>query len=619
MYVIGTAGHIDHGKTTLVKAITGIDTDRLSEEKSRGLSIDLGFAWIKLPSGIDVSFVDVPGHKKFISNMLAGVGAIDLALIVIAADESVMPQTLEHFEILNLLGIQKGIIVLTKCDLVDKQWLELVRFDVEKMLAGSDLENAKVVEVSAVSSLGIQELITEIEIIINSTNAKMDIGKPRLWVDRSFSMSGFGAVITGTLLDGNLTVGQDVQLVLSSQTSRIRGLQVHNQIVEMAKPGERVAVNLAGIDHELIQRGDVLSTEGLLKTSMIVDVSLKVLDTYPNSIKHNMAVTIHTGTNECIARIKLIDIGDLTSGDTGYVQLKFDRPLVVSRGDYFVIRTNMFTVGGGTVLDLNPKRHKRGDFTIIQRLKLISDGSFENLVKVVLEDNQPAEFEVIEKHIKIGRLDLQDKLNNMVASGKLIAIGNNTVENSIILTLDGWHEYMKTIMQSLQEYHCKFPLRIGIPRAELRQALNLSPKIFNLILHKLGSDKIIEETNKFVLTPGYKPILTVRQSETIDSYLMELNQKKYSPSSDIKIDDDILVLLENQMRVVRISESIVYPYEVYCAMVEQIKTHLKSFGEISVAEVRDIFGASRKYALALMEYLDTKRVTKRIGDKRILF
>ena len=620
MYVVGTAGHVDHGKTTLVKAITGIDTDRLSEEKNRGLSIDLGFAWIKLPSGINVSFIDVPGHKKFIANMLAGAGAIDLALIVIAADESVMPQTLEHFQILNLLGIQRSIIVLTKCDLVDKQWLELVRSDVVKMLAGSDLQNSEIVEVSIVGERGIQELTSQIEMTLKSTDAKMDIGKPRIWVDRSFSMSGFGAVITGTLLDGNLTVGQDVQLVLSGQNSRIRGLQVHNTVVEVAQPGERVAVNLAGIDHELIQRGDVLSTAGFLKTSMIVDAKLTILDTYPNLIKHNMSVTIHTGTNECIAKIRLIELGDLISGDTGYVQLRFDRSLVVSRGDHFVIRTNMFTLGGGIVLDLDPKRHKRGDFKTIERLKLISDGSFEDVLKVVLEDNQPAEFEVIEKHVKAGRLDLKDKLNNMLAARDLIAIGNNSsIEKSIILTANGWQKYIKIILQLLEEYHLKFPLRIGIPRAELRQALNLSPKIFNLIIDKLESDQIIEDTNKFVLTFGYKPTLTIQQSETIDFYLSELKQKRYSPSSDIKIDDDILVLLENQMIVVRISESIVYPYDVYCAMVEQIKTHLTSFGEISVGEVRDMFEASRKYALALMEYLDTQRVTKRIGDKRILF
>jgi len=488
LYVVGTAGHVDHGKTTLVKAITGIDTDRLSEEKNRGLSIDLGFAWIKLPSGINVSFIDVPGHKKFIANMLAGAGAIDLALIVIAADESVMPQTLEHFQILNLLGIQRSIIVLTKCDLVDKQWLELVRSDVVKMLAGSDLQNSEIVEVSIVGERGIQELTSQIEMILKSTDAKMDIGKPRIWVDRSFSMSGFGAVITGTLLDGNLTVGQDVQLVLSGQNSRIRGLQVHNTVVEVAQPGERVAVNLAGIDHELIQRGDVLSTAGLLKTSMIVDVKLTILDTYPNLIKHNMSVTIHTGTNECIAKIRLIELGDLISGDTGYVQLRFDRSLVVSRGDHFVIRTNMFTLGGGIVLDLDPKRHKRGDFKTIERLKLISDGSFEDVLKVVLEDNQPAEFEVIEKHVKAGRLDLKDKLNNMLAARDLIAIGNNSsIEKSIILTANGWQKYIKIILQLLEEYHLKFPLRIGIPRAELRQALNLSPKIFNLII-ELGTN-----------------------------------------------------------------------------------------------------------------------------------
>ena len=619
MYVIGTAGHVDHGKTTLVKAITGMETDRLSEEKNRGLSIDLGFAWIELPNGLNVSFIDVPGHKKFISNMLAGAGAIDLALMVIAADESVMPQTLEHFQILNLLGIKRSIIVLTKCDLVDEQWLELVELDVKKMLEGSLLENSNIVRVSATNKKGIEELIKEIGNILESTNSKIDMDKPRLWVDRSFSKSGFGTVVTGTLLDGNLFVGQDVELVLSGQISRIRGLQVHNEVVDLAKPGERVAVNLSNFDHNQIRRGDVLSKLGLLKKTLVVDAKLHVLHTYPNSIKHNMSVNIHTGTNECIAKIRLIESSDLTSGDTGYVQLKFDRPLVVSRGDNFVIRTNMFTLGGGMVLDLNPKRHKRGDIKTIERLELISNGSINDVIKVILEDHGPLEIEVIENHIKIGISDLKESVDWMLGNGELILVANAaSIGKTIVMAVSSWEQYTNRILELLKEYHVKFPIRIGIPRAELRQELNLPPKLFNLIISKLKIDCIVDDTNKFVLNFGYKPILTVQQSETIDAYLLELKQKGYSPYTDIKIDDDILVLLENQNRVVRISESIVYPYDVYCEMVQRIQTHLESFREISVGEVRDMFNASRKYALALMEYLDAQQVTKRIGDKRIL-
>jgi len=619
LYIIGTAGHVDHGKTTLVKAITGMETDRLSEEKNRGMSIDLGFAWIELQRGLSVSFIDVPGHKKFIANMLAGAGAIDLALIVIAADESVMPQTLEHFQILNLLGIKRSIIVLTKCDLVDEQWLELVKLDVKKMLKGSLLENSKIVLVSSINKKGIGELITEIGNTLDSTNSKIDMDKPRLWVDRSFSKSGFGTVITGTLLDGNLIVGQEVELVLSGQTSRIRGLQVHNEVVDSAKPGERVAVNLSNLDHNQIQRGDVLSKLGLLKETHVVDAKLNVLDTYPNSIKHNMSVNIHMGTNECITKIRLIESSDLASGDTGYVQLKFDRPLVVSRGDHFVIRTNMFTLGGGIVLDLNAKRHKRGDVKTIQRLELISDGSINDVIKVILEDNGPLEIEVIENHIKIGILDLKERVDWMLDNGELILIGDgDSIGKSIVMTVSGWEQYINSILELLKGYHVQFPIRVGMPRAELRQELNLTPKLFNLIISKLKIDCVIDDTNKFVSNFGYKPILTKQQSETIDAYLSELKQKAYSPSTDIKIDDDILVLLENQSRVVRISESIVYPYDVYCEMVQRIQNHLESFKEISIGEVRDMFNASRKYALALMEYLDDQQITKRIDDKRIL-
>jgi len=620
LYVIGTAGHVDHGKTTLVKAITGMETDRLSEEKNRGLSIDLGFAWVELQNGLNVSFIDVPGHKKFISNMLAGAGAIDLALIVIAADESVMPQTLEHFQILNLLGIKKSMIVLTKCDLVDEQWLDLVKLDVKKMLKESPLADSKIFPVSTTNNKGIEGLIKEIGNILESSDSKIDIDKPRLWVDRAFSKSGFGTVITGTLLDGNLTVGQDIELVLSGQTSRVRGLQVHNEVVDLAKPGERVAVNLSNVDHNQIQRGDVLSKSGLLKQAFIVDAKLHVLHTYPNTIKNNMSVNIHTGTNECIAKIRLIESSDLSSGDTGYVQLKFDRPLVVSRGDHFVIRTNMFTLGGGVILDLNPKRHKRGDAKIIQRLGLISEGSIDDIVKVILEDNGPLEIEEIEKQLKIGILNLKKRLDSMINNGDLILIEDGApVGKTIVVTAVGWEKYTNNILELLEQYHSKFPIRVGIARAELRQELDLTPKLFNSIIGKLKFDCVVEDSNKFVSKFGYKPVLTKQQSETINSYLSELKQKGYSPSTDIKIEDDILVLLENQNRVVRISDSIVYHYDVYKEMVQRIQSHLESFKEISVAEVRDMFKASRKYALALMEYLDARQVTKRIGDKRILF
>ncbi|MQG38737.1 MAG: selenocysteine-specific translation elongation factor [SAR202 cluster bacterium] len=619
MYVIGTAGHVDHGKTTLVKAITGMETDRLSEEKNRGLSIDLGFAWLELPNGLSVSFIDVPGHKKFIANMLAGAGAIDLALIVIAADESVMPQTLEHFQILNLLGVKRSVVALTKCDLVDEQWLDLVKSDVEKMLKGSLLENSKIFPVSSINNKGLEEMITAIGSILKLSDSKVDIGKPRLWVDRSFSKSGFGTVVTGTLLDGNLTVGDDVELVLSDQTSRIRGLQVHNEVVDLAKPGERVAVNLSNVNHNQIQRGDVLSKSGLLGKAFIVDAKLHVLHTYPNAIKNNMSVNIHTGTNECITKIRLIESNELNAGDTGYVQLKFDRPLVISRGDHFVIRTNMFTLGGGVVLDLNPKRHKRGDVRIINRLGLISHGSINEMVKVVLEDNGPLEVEMIEKQLKIGILELKEILGSMLDDGELISIvEGDSIEKSIVVTSSGWVKYTNNILKLLERYHLKFPLRVGIARAELRQELDLTPKLFNVIINKLTFDCIVEDKNKFVSKFGYEPVLTRQQTEIIDAYLLELKQKRYSPSIDIKIDDDILVLLENQNRVVRISESIIYHYDVYCEMVQRIKNHLELCEEISVGEVRDMFKASRKYALALMEYLDAQHFTKRIGDKRVL-
>ena len=345
MYVVGTAGHVDHGKSTLVETLTGIDPDRLREEKERGLTIDLGFAWLKLPSGNEVSIIDVPGHERFVNNMLAGVGGIDLALLIVAADESVMPQTREHLAILDLLQIQRGMIVITKSDLVDEEIVELVGAEVEDVLEGTVLEGAPIMNVSAITGQGIPELVSAIDDMLQETQPKKDLGRPRLPIDRSFTITGFGTVVTGTLIDGDINVGQEVELILSGQRTRIRGIQTHKNKQDIAQPGTRVAANLIGVPHDNIYRGEVLTTSGWLRPTTAMDVHLRVIPGAPHALRHNMFLTVHTGSSEVIARLRLLDSDTAEPGATTWAQLKLDSPLAVVKGDYFVIRSNQTTLG----------------------------------------------------------------------------------------------------------------------------------------------------------------------------------------------------------------------------------------------------------------------------------
>ena len=375
MYVIGTAGHVDHGKSTLVKALTSIDPDRLPEEKEREMTVDLGFAWMTLPSGREVSIVDVPGHERFIKNMLAGVGAIDLAMLIVAADESVMPQTREHLAILDILQITRGLVVVTKTDLVDEELVELVKAEVEDTLRGASFEGCPMVGVSAQTGQGLDQLRELIDGILDSTEPRRDLGRPRLPIDRCFTISGFGTVVTGTLIDGALTVGQEVELAGSDQRARVRGLQSHKTRVDSTGPGVRLAVNLSGISRDDIQRGEILTVPGWLRPAYRVDARLRMVDGAPHALKHNEGVTFHIFTSEAPARVRLLDADTLTAGSEGWVQLLLAEPLPVVKGDYFVIRSAEDTLGGGQVVDPNPRRrHRRFDTGVVERLMMLDQG-----------------------------------------------------------------------------------------------------------------------------------------------------------------------------------------------------------------------------------------------------
>ena len=618
MFVVGTAGHVDHGKSTLVEALTGIDPDRLAEEKERGLTIDLGFAWLELPSGSEVSIVDVPGHERFVNNMLAGVGGIDLALLVVAADESVMPQTREHLAILDLLQIPRGLVALTKKDLVDDDWLELVTADVEDTLKGTVLEDAQIVPVSAQTGEGLPELVSTIESMVHGIPAKRDLARPRLPIDRSFTITGFGTVVTGTLIDGHLETGQDVELSVAGQRTRVRGLQTHKSRVDRAEPGTRVAANLIGIPHDGIFRGEVLTAPGWLRSTTAFDVHLRVLEDAPNPLRHNMYLTVHTGSSESVARLRLLEDDRAKPGDTTWAQLKLDDAVAVAKGDYFVIRSNMTTLGGGNIVDTHAPRPRRRHAPTIERLQVMERGSDREVILKTIEGLEPAEFRTVVNRANLNADTAKAEIEAMTSSGQVIALGGSIRQSTRLYTAAGWRALEDLARTSLGEYHRLFPLRSGAPKEELRSRLRLSPQVFNDVMKRFNEAGVISLGESTVRLPDHTPSLADGQRKMVDGYLRRLDSDPFSPPTDIPIDSEVVNLLDGEGKVVKVSETVVFSASAYQDMVDRISAHLGERGEITVADVRDLLGTSRKYALALMDHLDHVRVTRRVGDVRVL-
>ena len=619
MYVIGTAGHVDHGKSTLVEALTGIDPDRLREEKERGMTIDLGFAWLQLPSGNETSIVDVPGHERFVNNMLAGVGGIDLALLVVAADESVMPQTREHLAILDLLRVERGLVAVTKRDLVDHDWLELVIADVEETLEDTVLEGAAIYPVSAMTGEGLPELIAAIDSMLDDTPPKRDVGRPRLPIDRAFTISGFGTVVTGTLIDGKIATGQDMSLVVAGKSTRIRGLQTHKKGQTEAQPGTRVAANIINVSQDEVARGEVLTTEGWLRPTDAMDVRLRVIPDAPHALRHNMYITVHSGSSEVVGRLRLLERDTLEPGETGWAQLKLESPLAVVKGDYYVIRSNRTTLGGGNIVETHARRHRRRDAQTIERLAMMELGSTQDILLKTIETSEPSEFGELVNRANMDADTVKSELEAMTADSLIVPLGNASIgRGSFLFTAGGWNGVVEKSQQSLEAYYRQFPLRRGAPKEELRSRLGMTAQVFNLAFARLQLQDVVEEDGALVRLPGYEPTLSDDQNKQVDAYILTLESEPFSPPTDAPPDDEVLNLLDEQGRVVRVSETVVYSAEAYERMVDIISEYIRENGEISVANVRDVLGTSRKYALALMDYMDHKRITRRVGDARVL-
>jgi selenocysteine-specific elongation factor len=616
MFVLGTAGHVDHGKSALIQALTGIDPDRLREEKERGMTIDLGFAWLQLPSGREVGIVDVPGHEHFIKNMLAGVGGIDLALLIVAANEGVMPQTREHLAILDLLGIKKGIVVITKKDLVDEEWLSLVKMDTEELIAPTTISGAPIIAVSAITREGLPKLVAAIDQLLSTMQPKKDTGRPRLPIDRVFTIAGAGTIVTGTLLDGSLHAGQEVEIVPPGLKSRLRGLQTHKTHIDTAAPGSRVAANLAGIATTQLKRGDVLTNPGWLAPTTMLNVKLSLLSLLRHPLRHNATVSVHSGTSEVMAKVRLLEKDELKPGETSWAQLLLSEPVAVIKGDRFVIRSPQDTLGGGEIIETHSKRYRRYRPALIQSLENKEKGTTPEILVATLEANQPQEIGALLLNCGLPASEAQPAIESLIKEKVIVAAGSG--EHRFLYTASGWGNLVEKVKTIVQYYHHRFSTRPGMPRGELGNRLHLSAAAFAPTLHKLLDEGILVEEGATVRLPSHQIQLSREQQAKIDAYLQLLARNPYAPPSDLMPEPELLNLLIKQRRVVKVSDTVVFSASAYDEMVKSIVARIKSKGKITLAETRDMFNTSRKYAQALLEHLDQEKITRRVGDERVL-
>jgi selenocysteine-specific elongation factor len=612
MYVIGTAGHVDHGKSALVRALTGTDPDRLREEKERGLTIDLGFAWLPMPSGGEVGIVDVPGHERFIKNMLAGVAGIDLALLVVAADEGVMPQTLEHLAILDLLGIERGVVAVTKTDLVDRELAELAAADVQEALQGTTLEGSPLVRCSAVSGQGLEELTATLRSTLAETAPKRDAGRPRLPIDRAFTVAGFGTVVTGTLASGSLTVGQEVEVLPGGLRSRVRGLQEHGTKVETAAPGRRTAVNLADLAVEQLARGMVVASPGWLRPATALDVRLRAVRHLRRPLRHGLNVTLHTGAAEVEGRLLLLDREELPPGETCWAQLRLKGPAAALKGDRFVVRDPNDTLGGGVIVDTAPTRHKRFHAPTLERLTALERGSPSEAVAMAVAAAEPLGLPDLAGRLDLPPDELPAALDTAVASGEVLAL-----DDGLLFSSRGFDSLTERMHSVASEHHARFPLRRGVPREELRSRLGLDARAFEAALALWRRRGDAQEAGDAVALPGHVPSPTDAQRARAEELLAALRAQPFSPPL-LRGEDQLVAYLEDAGQVVRLEDGVVFAADAYAEAEERVVAHLRERGTVTLAQVRDLLGTSRRYAQALLERMDGRRVTRRVGDERVL-
>ncbi|RLB06927.1 MAG: selenocysteine-specific translation elongation factor [Deltaproteobacteria bacterium] len=629
--ILGTAGHIDHGKTALVKALTGIDTDRLKEEKERGITIELGFAYLDLPHGGRIGIVDVPGHERFVKHMVAGAGGIDLVALIVAADEGVMPQTREHLDICTLLGVKRGLVVLTKIDLVDQELKELAIEDIREFTKGTFLEGAPIIPVSALTGEGLGELIAALEKLVEQIEERPSDGILRLPIDRVFTIKGFGTVVTGTLVSGKLTTGEAVEILPKGLKAKVRGLQVHNEKVKMAVAGQRTAVNLQGVEKSLVERGQVLLQPGTVEPTDIIDVEIVYLPHSPRPLKNGVMLRFHTGTSHQMAKILLLGTNELKPGQSGYAQIRLEGPLVVLPNDRFVLRGSSIiqTIGGGIVLDAHPQRHKRFKGEVITQLEQLKKGdpSFVLSFHIKKGGYRGLEIRKLAGYANIPPSTLSATLTELSSKQGVVKFDRETER-----VIDGglYSRLRDEMVMTLKRYHAENPLKVGIPKEELKTKLpsEVDAKLFNSLLSDLTERKILVQEKDKVRLSEHQISLQGRQRELEGKIEDIIHRSGLTPPSvkelvgQIGASEDevkeILSLLTAQGRLVKLKDGIYFHSDPLEELKEKVVAFLKERGKISTQEFKSLTGASRKYTIPLAEYFDAIKVTIRVGDERVL-
>lgn len=631
--IIGTAGHIDHGKTTLIKALTGRETDTLKEEKARGISINLGFTYFDLPSGRRAGIIDVPGHEKFIKNMLAGISSIDVVLLVIAADEGIMPQTREHFEILKLLSIEKGIVVLTKTDLVDEDWLEMIKEDIKDEMKGTFLEGAPIHEVSSKTKAGFEDLIRDIDKMTEEVEPKDTEGHFRLPVDRVFSISGFGTVVTGTIISGRASVGDTVEVYPSKVTTKVRGIRVHDVPCEMGEAGQRCAINLANVKVADIERGNVIAREGIMEPSSMIDCKLYHIKSMEKPIVQRQRVRVYHGTEEIIGRIIPLNCEEIKPGESAYVQIRLEKPITAQRNDRYIIRSYspMNTIAGGIIIEPNAKKSKKITKEYIEELMVKESGKSTNILENTIKtlSQEYVDSNAILKALGKNMESLHEELQNLVDSGRVIRLGN--VDNGIYIHEEFLNGRAKDLKKLLDEFHKKNPLKFGISKEEAKNKIfgkKLKQKNYDEVLGILQERKTIKVSEKFISLKDFKVVLTKEQERMRTRIQEEYKALKYAPPKYVDLattEKDkpgfkmVYELLLDQGDLIKLNEDCTLLKEDYEGAKVTVVEYIKKNGSISASSAREVFDTNRKYAVAILEHFDSIKLTKRIENDRILY
>jgi selenocysteine-specific elongation factor len=626
--VVGTAGHIDHGKTSLVKALTGTDTDRLPEEKARGITIDLGFAFLEEPDGLVIEIVDVPGHERFVKNMLAGVGGIDLALLVIAADEGIMPQTREHLAICQLLRIKSGMVALTKADLAEPDWIELVRDDVATLVRNTFLAGCPIVPVSVKTGTGLAQLRRALAELARAVPPKATDQTARLPIDRVFTVKGFGTVVTGTLTAGTVAVDDKVEVYPRGVQSKIRGLQVHGKAVERSAAGQRTAVNLQAVERAAIERGDVLAPPGSLVPTLLADATLELLPDAPRPLKTRDRVRFHAGTQEVMARVLLVNREALEPGQASYGRFRLEAPVVALPGDRFVIRSYspIVTIGGGTLLDIAPPRFKRKAPALFAHLTLLETAAPAQVLEEHLKQAGPAGARAADLRARtaFGPERLKTLLQELVQAGAIVA-----VDREWYLHREANERLRSQTLALLEAFHAENPLRAGISREELRsRAGNAQERVFAQLLASLEAEGLVRSEKDQVRLAAHEIKLSPEQERIVKGLEADFLKAGAAPPSPEEAlarlgvqgteKHELFQLLVSDRRLLRVKESLYFHADALRAIQDKVVAHLREKKDIGPGDVKDLLGISRKYAIPLMEYFDAQRVTVRQGERRVL-